>query len=160
VSCEFVGGGFGSKLNGAGPEGMTAAKVAAKQKKSAWAFADRSGDQTETGNRPGRLQLARLGVKKDGTSVGGACKAWGGEGGGREEGGGGGGVGGGRGMERAVGAVQAWYRGLAHAGCAAQRVLAAPGKGAVVPAGCVRGRADARRDGGAGGDGPAGSEAQ
>jgi xanthine dehydrogenase YagR molybdenum-binding subunit len=80
VVCEFVGGGFGSKLNGAGREGMTAAKAAAKHKRSAWAFCDRQGDQTDTGNRPASMTLARIGFNKDGTVVGGEIRTWGGSG--------------------------------------------------------------------------------
>jgi xanthine dehydrogenase YagR molybdenum-binding subunit len=77
VVCEFVGGGFGSKLGGPGKESMAAAATCAKFKRPAWAFCDRSGDQTDTGNRPGSMTLARIGFNKDGTVVGGEIRTWG-----------------------------------------------------------------------------------
>ncbi|MHC4101534.1 MAG: molybdopterin cofactor-binding domain-containing protein, partial [Planctomycetota bacterium] len=38
VICEYIGGGFGSKLNGAGKEGATAARVAAKYQRPVYLF--------------------------------------------------------------------------------------------------------------------------
>lgn len=87
VVCEYVGGGFGSKLNGAGPEGLTAGKVAAKHGRPAWVFCNRSEDQTDTGYRPSLRALVRIGFKKDGTIVGGEVLKWGGVGVGRGGGG-------------------------------------------------------------------------
>lgn len=83
VVCEFVGGGFGSKLGGPGKECQGAAAVASKFKRSAYMFSDRSGDQTDTGNRPSSQTLARVAFKKDGTITGGEIRTWGGTGVGR-----------------------------------------------------------------------------
>lgn len=80
VSCEFVGGGFGSKLGGPGKEGQAAAGAAGKFKRSAYMFSDRSGEQTDTGYRPSSQTLVRIGFKKDGTIVGGEIRTWGGTG--------------------------------------------------------------------------------
>src|ERR1044071_8062569 len=77
VVCEFVGGGFGSKLGGPGKECQAAGAVASKCKRSAYMFADRSGDQTDTGNRPASQTLARIAFKKDGTITGGEIRTWG-----------------------------------------------------------------------------------
>ena len=53
VVCEYVGGGFGSKLNGPGKEGALAARVGAKHKRPVYLFCDRREDQTDTGNEMG-----------------------------------------------------------------------------------------------------------
>jgi xanthine dehydrogenase YagR molybdenum-binding subunit len=87
IVCEYVGGGFGSKLGGPGKECQAAAGVAAKFKKHAYMFDSRSEDQTDTGNRPSSQTLVRIAFKKDGTITGGEIKTWGGTG----VGGGGGG---------------------------------------------------------------------
>ncbi len=87
VVCEYVGGGFGSKLNGAGKEGVLAAKLAAKYKRPAYCFVDREGDQLDTGNRPSALAKVAIGFKKDGTILGGQVRLWGGVGVGRGGGG-------------------------------------------------------------------------
>jgi xanthine dehydrogenase YagR molybdenum-binding subunit len=80
VVCEYVGGGFGSKLGGPGKECQAAASAAAKFMRSAYMFSDRSGDQTDTGNRPSSQTLARVAFKKDGTITGGEIRTWGGTG--------------------------------------------------------------------------------
>ncbi len=80
VVCEYIGGGFGSKLGGPGKESKSAGEAAAKLKRSAWAFCDRSGEQTDTGNRPSSMTLARIGFNKDGSVVGGEIRTWGGSG--------------------------------------------------------------------------------
>ncbi len=80
VVCEYIGGGFGSKLNGAGKEGMLAAKIAGKYKRSAYCFVDREEDQLDTGNRPSGRAHVRVGFKKDGTILGGEIRTWGGTG--------------------------------------------------------------------------------
>ncbi|MFO0826759.1 MAG: xanthine dehydrogenase family protein molybdopterin-binding subunit [Phycisphaerales bacterium] len=87
VVCEYVGGGFGSKLNGAGKEGVTAAKVAAKYKRPTYCFVNREEDHLDTGNRPSALVRAKLAMKKDGTILGGQIQSWGGVGVGRGGGG-------------------------------------------------------------------------
>ncbi len=87
IVCEYIGGGFGSKLNGAGKEGTLAAKIAGKYKRSAWCFINRKEDQTDTGNRPSSRAHVRVGFKKDGTILGGEIRMWGGTGVGRGGGG-------------------------------------------------------------------------
>ncbi|MHC4986834.1 MAG: xanthine dehydrogenase family protein molybdopterin-binding subunit, partial [Planctomycetota bacterium] len=80
VSCEYIGGGFGSKLNGAGKEGSTAAKVAAKYRRPAYLFVDRAEDHLDTGNRPSSRTYVKLGFMSDGTILGGQIQTWGGVG--------------------------------------------------------------------------------
>jgi xanthine dehydrogenase YagR molybdenum-binding subunit len=80
VVCEYVGGGFGSKLNGAGKEGVTAARVAAKHKRPVYCFVNREEDHLDTGNRPSGLARVKIGFKKDGTVLGGQVRTWGGVG--------------------------------------------------------------------------------
>ena len=88
VNCEYVGGGFGSKLNGAGKEGITAARISKKYKRPCHFFVDRPGDQLDTGNRPSSRVYVRLGYKNNGAIVGGQIDSFGGVG----VGGGGGGT--------------------------------------------------------------------
>ncbi len=88
VVCEYVGGGFGSKLGGPGKEISTAARIAAKYKRPAYLFCNRSEEHLDTGNRPSLRALVRLGFMKDGTILGGEIHKWGGVG----VGGGGGGA--------------------------------------------------------------------
>ncbi len=80
VVCEFVGGGFGSKLNGAGKEGLTAGRIAAKYGRPAWLFCDRAEEHLDTGNRPSSRTHVRIGYRDDGTIVGGSVRTWGGVG--------------------------------------------------------------------------------
>ncbi len=80
VVCEYVGGGFGSKLGGPGKEITTAAKLAAKYKRPAYLFCNRSEEHLDTGNRPSSRTLVRVGFKKDGTILGGEVRVWGGVG--------------------------------------------------------------------------------
>ncbi len=80
VVCEYIGGGFGSKLNGAGKEGTLAARIAAKYKRPAYCFINRAEDQTDTGNRPSLRASVKIGFTKTGEIVGGLIKTWGGAG--------------------------------------------------------------------------------
>jgi xanthine dehydrogenase YagR molybdenum-binding subunit len=80
VVCEYIGGGFGSKLGGPGKELTSAATAASKYKRSAYMFDSRSEDQTDTGMRPSSQTLARIAFKKDGTILGGEIRTWGGTG--------------------------------------------------------------------------------
>lgn len=89
VLCEYIGGGFGSKLNGAGKEGLLAARVSRKFGRPASVFTDRDEDHLDTGNRPSSRTLVRIGYNDDGTILGGQVHTWGGTG----VAGGGGGVG-------------------------------------------------------------------
>jgi len=77
VVCEYVGGGFGSKLGGAGKEGTTAARIAAKYKRPVYLFCDRAEEHLDTGNRPGCRARVSIAFKKDGTIVGGEVRTWG-----------------------------------------------------------------------------------
>jgi xanthine dehydrogenase YagR molybdenum-binding subunit len=80
VVCEYIGGGFGSKLNGPGKEGVTAAQVAAKHKRPVYLFCDRAEDHLDTGNRPSMRTAVKIGFKSDGTILGGLIHVWGGTG--------------------------------------------------------------------------------
>lgn len=80
VICEYIGGGFGSKLGGAGKEGNLAAKIAGKYKRPVYLFVNRAEEHTDTGNRPSSRVIVRLGIEKDGTIVGGQMHSWGGVG--------------------------------------------------------------------------------
>jgi xanthine dehydrogenase YagR molybdenum-binding subunit len=87
VVCEYMGGGFGSKLNGAGKEGATAARVAAKYQRPVYFFVDRAEDQLDTGNRPSSRTRVKIGFMADGTVLGGQILTYGGVGVGRRGGG-------------------------------------------------------------------------
>jgi xanthine dehydrogenase YagR molybdenum-binding subunit len=80
VICEYIGGGFGSKLNGAGKEGILAARVSRKFKRPASVFTARDEDHLDTGNRPSSRTLVRIGYNNDGTILGGQVHTWGGAG--------------------------------------------------------------------------------
>jgi xanthine dehydrogenase YagR molybdenum-binding subunit len=80
VVCEYVGGGFGSKLNGAGKEGVLAARIASKYKRPAYCFVDRAEDHLDTGNRPSSKAYVKIGAMNDGTILGGVVHTFGGVG--------------------------------------------------------------------------------
>ncbi|MFG0274159.1 MAG: xanthine dehydrogenase family protein molybdopterin-binding subunit [Phycisphaerales bacterium] len=80
VICEFIGGGFGSKLNGAGKEGAIAAEVSKKYRRPVSLFTDRDEDHLDTGNRPSSRNHVRIGVARDGRILGGQVHTWGGVG--------------------------------------------------------------------------------
>jgi xanthine dehydrogenase YagR molybdenum-binding subunit len=80
VNCEYVGGGFGSKLNGPGKEGATAASLAAQYGRPAYLFVNRAEDHVDTGNRPSSRTYVRLGFNNDGKILGGAIHSFGGVG--------------------------------------------------------------------------------
>ncbi len=80
VKCEYIGGGFGSKLGGPGKEGLLAARLSQKLRKPVYVFCDRREEHLDTGNRPSSRTLVRLGVQRDGTIVGGQIQTWGGVG--------------------------------------------------------------------------------
>ena len=88
VVCEYVGGGFGSKLGGPSKELQAAAAAAGKYKRSAYGFSNRSEEQIDTGMRPSSQTLARVAFTKDGTITGGEIHTWGGVGVARGGGGG------------------------------------------------------------------------
>ncbi len=80
VICEYIGGGFGSKLNGAGKEGILAARISRKFGRPASVFTARDEDHLDTGNRPSSRTLVRIGYNNDGTILGGQVHTWGGVG--------------------------------------------------------------------------------
>lgn len=80
VVCEYIGGGFGSKLGGPGKEMSTAARIAAKYKRPTYLFCNRSEEHLDTGNRPSSRTLTRIAFRKDGTMLGGEIRTWGGVG--------------------------------------------------------------------------------
>lgn len=88
MHCEYVGGGFGAKF-GPGKEGLLAANLSKKFNRPCIVFCNRRDEQLDTGNRPSSRQRFRLGVRQDGTILGGCMQTLGGVGVG-----GGGGVGG------------------------------------------------------------------
>jgi xanthine dehydrogenase YagR molybdenum-binding subunit len=79
VICEYVGGGFGAKF-GPDKQGMTAAEVSAKYKRPVYVFCDRQEEHLDTGNRPSMHAVARIGIAKDGTVLGGQIAKFGGVG--------------------------------------------------------------------------------
>ncbi|MBL8887306.1 MAG: xanthine dehydrogenase family protein molybdopterin-binding subunit [Phycisphaerales bacterium] len=80
VICEYIGGGFGSKLGGPGKELMLAAKLSQKLKRPAYVMCNRAEEHLDTGNRPSSVTSVRIGLKKDGSVVGGEVKTYGGVG--------------------------------------------------------------------------------
>lgn len=80
VICEYVGGGFGSKLNGPGKEGVTAARIAAKYKRPTYLFVSRAEDHLDTGNRPSSRTYVRVAFNKNGDVLGGQIDTFGGVG--------------------------------------------------------------------------------
>ncbi len=69
VVAEFVGGGFGSKLNGAGREGLIAGRLSREFQRPVSCFTDRDEDHLDTGNRPSSRTFVRVGFNRDGTIV-------------------------------------------------------------------------------------------
>ncbi|MGH7242709.1 MAG: xanthine dehydrogenase family protein molybdopterin-binding subunit [Phycisphaerales bacterium] len=80
VICEYVGGGFGSKLGGPGKELMLAAKLSQQFKRPAYVMCNRAEEHLDTGNRPSSMTSVQIGLKKDGSVVGGEVHTWGGTG--------------------------------------------------------------------------------
>lgn len=80
VKCEFIGGGFGSKLGGAGKQGKLACRLAAKHKRPVYLFESRKDEHLDTGNRPSSRSVVSISIKKDGSIAGGSLKGFGGVG--------------------------------------------------------------------------------
>lgn len=80
VVCEYVGGGFGSKLGGPGKELILAAKLSRKFNRPAYVMCNRAEEHLDTGNRPSSVTKVKLGFKKDGTCAGGEIRTYGGVG--------------------------------------------------------------------------------
>lgn len=87
VVAEYVGGGFGSKLNGAGREGIVAAQVSREFGRWTSCFTDRDEDHVDTGNRPSSVTRVRIGISRDGRILGGRIHTAGATGVGRGGGG-------------------------------------------------------------------------
>ncbi len=69
-NCEYVGGGFGSKF-GAGAEGTLAAKMSKKFGRPCRVGLSRKEEQQDSGNRPGSVQVMKIGASKEGKLAGG-----------------------------------------------------------------------------------------
>lgn len=80
VVCEYVGGGFGSKLNGPGKEGVAAARLSAKHHRPVYCFVNRAEDHLDTGNRPSSRTSVSIAFDESGTILGGQVSTWGGSG--------------------------------------------------------------------------------
>lgn len=70
LHCEYIGGGFGSKLFRF-VEAALAAQMSKKFNRPCRAVCTRKEDQLDTGNRPGSMQYMKIGVGKDGVMKGG-----------------------------------------------------------------------------------------
>jgi xanthine dehydrogenase YagR molybdenum-binding subunit len=66
VLCEYMGGGFGSKLGG-GVEGSLAARLSKEAKAPVKVFLTRFDEGLAVGNRPSSFQKIKLGASADGT---------------------------------------------------------------------------------------------
>jgi xanthine dehydrogenase YagR molybdenum-binding subunit len=66
-----VGGGFGSKLNGIGPEGQIAAQLSRKLGRPIKLVNDRKREHLDTGCRPGSIQYMKFATDADGNPVAG-----------------------------------------------------------------------------------------
>lgn len=86
VHCEYIGGGFGSKLQ-AGKEAVICAEVAKKHNRPVHLFLDRDEEHLDTGNRPSCRTYVTVGINRDGSIVGGEVHTFGGVGVGRGGGG-------------------------------------------------------------------------
>lgn len=75
VSCQYIGGGFGSKF-GAGVEGKLAAKMAAKFDRPCRMMNTRKNECLDTGMRPGSLQYYKLAADAAGKVIGGRWAAF------------------------------------------------------------------------------------
>jgi len=71
IHCEHVGGGFGSKLNGIGPEGRIAAELSKKLGRPVKIVNDRKREHLDTGCRPGSIQYMKFAIDQDGNPVAG-----------------------------------------------------------------------------------------
>ncbi len=71
VHCEHIGGGFGSKLNGVGPEGRLALELSRRLRRPVKVVNDRSREQLDTGCRPGSIQSMKFALGDDGRPIGG-----------------------------------------------------------------------------------------
>lgn len=66
VYCDFIGGGFGSKI-GAGSYGIDAAELSRMTGKPVRYVYDRREEQLSAGNRPDSIQKLKVGARADGT---------------------------------------------------------------------------------------------
>lgn len=87
VIADYVGGGFGAKLGGAGKEGVAAAQLSRKHGRPVWLFCDRVEEHLDTGNRPDSRTFVRMGARRDGTILGAVIRSAGTSGVGRRGGG-------------------------------------------------------------------------
>jgi len=66
VVCEFMGGGFGSKLS-AGDDTLIAVELSRKAGAPVWLCFDRCEEQLAAGNRPATWQRLKIGARRDGS---------------------------------------------------------------------------------------------
>lgn len=76
VICQYMGGGFGSKLQ-AGPEAVIGAKLAQLAKVPVKTLLDRKEEHLDTGNRPSAGAKIKAGVAADGTLTSYQADSWG-----------------------------------------------------------------------------------
>lgn len=79
MHCEYVGGGFGSKL-GPGKEGQNAARLSKQLNRPVIMFCSRRDEHLDTGNRPSSRQHFKIGIAKSGEILGGSIGTFGGTG--------------------------------------------------------------------------------
>jgi xanthine dehydrogenase YagR molybdenum-binding subunit len=76
VICQYMGGGFGSKLQ-LGPEGLICAKLAKQAGAPVKLMLDRKEEHLVTGNRPSAAAHIKAGVSADGVLVAYDAESWG-----------------------------------------------------------------------------------
>ena len=77
VICEYMGGGFGSKGNSIGSEGLICAKLAKQANAPVKLMLDRKEEHLATGNRPSAASHIKAGVAADGTITAFDAETWG-----------------------------------------------------------------------------------
>ena len=76
VICQYMGGGFGSKLQ-LGPEGLTCARLAKQAGAPVKLMLDRKEEHLVTGNRPSAAARIKAGVSADGMITAFDAESWG-----------------------------------------------------------------------------------
>ncbi len=76
VICQYMGGGFGSKLQ-LGPEGLTCARLAKQAGAPVKLMLDRKEEHLVTGNRPSAAAKIKAGVSADGKITAFDAESWG-----------------------------------------------------------------------------------
>src|SRR4029079_15463283 len=76
VICQYMGGGFGSKLQ-LGPEGLSCARLAKQAGAPVKLMLDRKEEHLVTGNRPSAAAHIKAGVSSDGIITAFDAQTWG-----------------------------------------------------------------------------------